>query len=148
MEFRVNQIDHVELTVPDRFAAAKWYQATLGLEIVSEFQFWSGNPSGPLMIGTQNANTKLALFEGNPQKSKLDGGFHLLAFSVDGEQFLQFLSRLEALQLLDSKGRPVTRNSAVNHQRAFSIYFCDPWGHQLEITTYDHEVVRQQLDGS
>jgi hypothetical protein len=33
----------------------------------------------------------------------------------------------------------------VDHDLAFSIYFCDPYGHRLEITTYEHEAVREGL---
>ena len=32
--FRVDQIDHVEVFVPDRREAARWYAETLGLEEV------------------------------------------------------------------------------------------------------------------
>lgn len=36
MTFRVEQIDHVELYVPDRYQAADWYHSVLGLEIVTD----------------------------------------------------------------------------------------------------------------
>ncbi len=64
--FRVSQIDHVELFVPDRHEAADWYGRVLGLRIV----------------------------------------------------------------------------------RRFSIYFCDPYGHWLELTTYDHEETRRELESA
>ena len=32
-EFSVDQIDHVELFVPDRYEAAKWYDEILGIKI-------------------------------------------------------------------------------------------------------------------
>jgi hypothetical protein len=34
---------------------------------------------------------------------------------------------------------------AVDHGLAFSIYFCDPYGNRLEVTTYDHAHVRERL---
>lgn len=34
--FKVLQIDHVELFVPDRYEAARWYERVLGLEPVPE----------------------------------------------------------------------------------------------------------------
>lgn len=37
--FKVQQIDHVELFVPDRYEAAKGYEQILGLEIIPEFEF-------------------------------------------------------------------------------------------------------------
>lgn len=52
--FRVLQIDHVELFVPDRHEAAEWYRRTLGLEIVPGYQDWAADPGGPLMISSDN----------------------------------------------------------------------------------------------
>jgi catechol 2,3-dioxygenase-like lactoylglutathione lyase family enzyme len=94
------------------------------------------------MISSDGGNTKLALFEGLPQARRPTAGFHLVAFRVDGPRFLEFLERLDALDLTDQLGQPVTRDGAVDHQQAFSLYFCDPYGHRLELTTYDAEEVR------
>lgn len=145
MKFRVAQIDHVELTVPDRFAAADWYQRILGLEVVPQYREWSDDPRGPLMVATPEGQTKLALFEGEPQGSQRNRGFHLVAFRVTGEEFLEFVASTEDLPLLDRHGTPVTASSVVDHRLAFSIYFCDPWKNELEITTYDVELVRDRL---
>ena len=146
LSFRVDQIDHAELTVPDRFFAADWYDRVLGLEILPEFRFWADDPRGPLMIGTANAETKLALFEGKPSGSKPSIGFHLLAFRVSGSGFLNFVSQLNQLQLRNADGKTVRPEDVVDHQLAFSIYFCDPWGHELELTTYDFQIVRDSLE--
>jgi hypothetical protein len=32
-----------------------------------------------------------------------------------------------------------------DHGQAFSVYFGDPWGHRLEVTTYDAGYVRERL---
>ena len=88
--FRVLQIDHVELFVPDRHAAAGWYQRILGLDVVPAYQ-----------VGD--------------------------------------------LQLKDSGGSPVTLDSVVDHEKAYSIYFCDPYGHHLELTAYECEPIRAAL---
>jgi catechol 2,3-dioxygenase-like lactoylglutathione lyase family enzyme len=140
--FRVLQIDHVELLVPERYEAARWYQHTLGLEILPGFEDWAADRRGPLMISSDDGNTKLALFEGRPKPSAKSVGFHLLAFRVDADGFIAFLRRLPELQLTDDRDRLVTSGSVVDHDRAFSIYFVDPWGNRLELTTYDHEPVR------
>ncbi len=145
MKFRVDQIDHAELTVPNRTEAAKWYEAILGLEVLPEFQFWSDDTNGPLMIGTASGGTKLALFQGCPLGSERAVGFHLVAFRVSGEAFLTFHSQIESLRLVDSNGLFVHRNHWKDHTKAISIYFSDPWGNQLELTTYDHETVRSAL---
>jgi hypothetical protein len=52
--------------------------------------------------------------------------------------FLTFLVRAEQLGLKDGE-LPV---QVVDHETAFSAYFADPYGHRLEVTTYDHEDVR------
>jgi catechol 2,3-dioxygenase-like lactoylglutathione lyase family enzyme len=140
--FRILQIDHVELFVPDRHEAARWYQRVLGLETLSEYQHWAADPRGPLMISSDGGRTKLALFEGPGQAVGSTSGFHLVAFRVDGDGFIRFLQRLDDLQLKDHRDRYVTSDSAIDHEKAFSVYFCDPYGHRLEVTTYDHEAVQ------
>ena len=144
-DFQVDQIDHVELFVPDRHAAAEWYHRVLGLEIVDQFRFWAESSGGPLMISTPNGNTKFALFEGSPKGSKREVGFHLVAFRVNGKAFAKFLHRLPELNLIDWQGRVVTADLVSDHTKAFSIYFCDPYGHHLELTTYDYDVAKETL---
>jgi catechol 2,3-dioxygenase-like lactoylglutathione lyase family enzyme len=135
--FRVEQIDHVELFVPDRRAAAAWYQRVLGLSIIPEHESWALHPRGPLMISSDGGSTKLALFEGQPQGARETVGFHRVAFRVGADNFTRFIARLPDLNLVDHQGQPVTGESVVDHTGARSIYFCDPFGHRLELTTYD-----------
>ena len=97
------------------------------------------------MISSDDANTKLALFKGEPQGSRETSGLHLVAFRVNASGFVRFLERLAELNLVDHRGRIVTPRLAVDHDQAFSIYFCDPYGHRLEVTTYDHEETRRAL---
>jgi catechol 2,3-dioxygenase-like lactoylglutathione lyase family enzyme len=144
-DFRVLQIDHVELFVPDRHEAARWYRQALGLEIVEAYRHWAEDPRGPLMISSDGGSTKLALFEGTPQGARATAGFHLVAFRVDAAGFVDFLRRVEDLGLNDHRGRPVASHSWVDHDKAYSIYFSDPYGHRLEITTYDYDAARGAL---
>jgi catechol 2,3-dioxygenase-like lactoylglutathione lyase family enzyme len=146
-EFRVDQIDHVELFVPDRYRAAEWYRQVLGLKILPDSEHWAEDPGGPLMISSDSGRTKLALFAGTPQGRRETAGFHRVAFSVRAEGFARFLGRLPALQLVDHAGQPVTADRAVDHEAAYSIYFCDPFGHRLELTTYDYERTKALLRG-
>jgi catechol 2,3-dioxygenase-like lactoylglutathione lyase family enzyme len=143
--FRVSQIDHVELFVPDRYEAAAWYKRTLGLDIVPGYQQWATDPRGPLMISSDDGSTKLALFEGQPQESSPTSGWHLVAFRVNAYGFMDFMKHLADHPLIDHQRRAVTFDSIVDHDQAYSVYFSDPYGHRLELTTYDYEATRAAL---
>jgi catechol 2,3-dioxygenase-like lactoylglutathione lyase family enzyme len=135
--FRVLQIDHVELFVPDRYEAARWYERVLGLRIVPGYESWAVG-GGPLMISSDEGSTKLALFEGQPSPAPKTAAFGRVAFRVTARGFEEFLRRLPELDLTDSRHQPLTRKSVVDHQQSYSIYFSDPFGHLLEITTYEY----------
>ena len=141
----VLQIDHVEVFVPDRHAAADWYERTLGLCVVPEYQHWATNPNGPLMISSDGGSTKLALFAGQPQAGQTITGWVLVAFRVDSIGFMEFIERLQDLRITDSSGRAVTCESVSNHKQSYSVYFCDPYGNGLELTTYEYESTRKRL---
>lgn len=145
-DFTVEQIDHVELFVTTRYEAAKWYREILGLKVVEKYKHWAKDPRGPLMISSDNGSTKLALFTGTAQNSSKEGGIRLIAFRVGGSDFLRFLKRCDSeLELYDYNHDRVTSASLVDHNQAFSLYFNDPYGHRLEITTYEHEYVKKKL---
>ena len=57
---------------------------------------------------------------------------------MNAGDFCRFLDRLGSLQLLDQQGRAVTAAAVKDHDGAYSLYFCDPYGHRLELTTYDY----------
>jgi catechol 2,3-dioxygenase-like lactoylglutathione lyase family enzyme len=130
-------VDHVELLVPDRFSAAEWYRDVLGITSTRENEKWArDNPEGPLMISADGGKTSLALFKG-PTADTSKNGFRRLAFKVSGDEFLAFLKfgeehGLEPLRVID-------------HESRISVYFSDPFGHALELTTYDHKHVRSSL---
>jgi len=143
--YRVQQLDHVELFVPDRYEAARWYEEVLGLTILQEYEYWAEDPSGPLMISSDGGNTKLALFE-NAELSELRGAYDQVAFRTSGPGFLAFMGRVaEQLELYGQEGRRLSHNSVRDHHGAYSLQFMDPWGHRLEVTTYECEYVRARL---
>ena len=146
--FRVSQIDHVELFVSDRHEAATWYERVLGLAVLPAYEDWATDPHGPLMISSDDGNTKLALFEGHPHGSSDTAGFQLVAFRVPGSAFVEFLRRLSEVPVSDGKGDRLTPAAVVDHEKAYSIYFNDPYGHQLEVTTYEYDVTRRLLGDS
>ena len=72
-------------------------------------------------------------------------GFHLVAFRVSAVDFGSFLDKLPGLDLINHRGDPVTADLAADHSAAYSIYFCDPFGHRLELTTYEYEQAKAIL---
>ncbi len=141
--FRVQQIDHVEFFVPDQYEAAAPNSRVLGLEIVPEFQAWAAD--GPLMIATESGRTLLALFQGRPRGDRPTAGFHRVAFRVVGPGYLQFLARLADVTIDNRDGQRLTADQVGDHQKSWSIYFQDPYGHLLEVTTYDYDQVAATL---
>lgn len=139
-EFRVDQIDHLHVFVPDQYEAAAWYKEILGLEILPEYEDWA-TEGGPLTISSDGGNTGLALF----QRESGGGSNSTVAFRASGEGFLEFLARLEDHEVRDSSGKRVTIKDVVDHDKAFSIYFCDPYGSPYELTTYDYQRVGDRL---
>ena len=127
-------LDHVELYVPDRVSAAAWYARVLGCEPVAGAESWAADPDGPMMISPDGGRTKLALFTGEPQGNRAAGGFHRVAFRVSATEFLAFMARMAGLGVKEAR--------VVDHGGAWSVYFSDPSGHRLEVTTYEVEPVR------
>jgi len=136
---RVTRIDHVELFVPDRNAAAAWYARTLGLQVDPQFEHWAADPHGPLMIATAVAGTMLALFAGEPQGSRPAAGFYRVAFRVSRRDFEAFLVQVREKPVFGEEGEVVHELVVRVHGAAHSVYFRDPYGHRLEVTTYEVE---------
>lgn len=86
------------------------------------------------MISPDGGRTKLALFIGEVQGSRPIAGFHRVAFRVSATEFLAFTARMAGLGLKDAR--------VMNHGGVWSVYFSDPWGHRLAVTTYEVDPVR------
>jgi catechol 2,3-dioxygenase-like lactoylglutathione lyase family enzyme/heme-degrading monooxygenase HmoA len=132
-------IDHVELFVPDRAAAAEWYARVLACRPVPGTEAWAADPRGPLMVSADGGRTKLALFQAEPHNPPAPSAFHRVAFHLTGAEWLAFVARLPELGL-EENGTPAR---VVDHGGAWSAYFTDPQGHRLEVTTYDADSVRR-----
>jgi catechol 2,3-dioxygenase-like lactoylglutathione lyase family enzyme len=133
---RGTTIDHVELVVPDRHAAAAWYEDVLGLTIVPGTEHWARESGGPLMISGDGGRVCLALFEGKPTDATTRGGFRRVAFRVTGAEFVAFVEYGRQLGLTPMKVQ--------DHTTTISVYFKDPYGHDLEVTTWDVEEARAE----
>jgi catechol 2,3-dioxygenase-like lactoylglutathione lyase family enzyme len=140
-------IDHVAMSVHDVEAAANWYIDVLGFERRYE-GMWNGIP---VFIG--KGTTSIALFPvrsndesirqrtDSPWRTSLAavasakaasarGGVRVLhlAFRADRKNFLS------AQEELKQRG---IRFEFQDHEISHSIYFSNPDGHKLEITTYE-----------
>lgn len=126
--FTLEGIDHVALAVRDAHRSAAWYQDVLGLTRRYQ-EAWGDRP---IVVGA--GTTSLALFpvqgayEGGPEAPTGRSHLRHIAFRVDGANFQR---AQEAL-----RGRGITFESQ-DHAISRSIYFKDPDGYELEITTYD-----------
>lgn len=124
---RLEGLDHVALAVRDVRASAQWYCDILGLERYHEEE-WGDHPA---MVGV--GGTMIALFpvQGEaplPPPGKDVIAARHVAFRTDAAGFEE--ARLELI----GRGIELTFQ---DHGLAHSIYFRDPDGHELEITTYD-----------
>ena len=118
-------IDHVAMGVRDIERSAKWYIDVLGFERLHD-GMWNGVPT---FIG--KGNTGIALFPAN-QEPKTSAHREIrmlhLAFRAGRKNFR------DAQRELEKRGISFEFQ---DHEIAHSIYFRDPDGHPLEITTYD-----------
>lgn len=118
-------IDHVAMGVRDIERSAKWYIEVLGFQ-----RFYEGAWNGvPTFIG--KGNTGIALFPANHETEppeRRDIRMLHLAFRASRENFLA------AQRELKERG---IKFEFQDHEISHSIYFRDPDGHALEITTYD-----------
>src|SRR5437763_16381564 len=120
MGFVVEGIDHVALAVRDQKASEQWYREVLGLS--REFADEWGDTPVALMTG----GSGFALFRAPPADERQL--VRHVALRVDRANF-------EAAQE-DFRGRGISFEFQ-DHGAAHSIYFEDPDGLQLELTTYD-----------
>ncbi|HEX4637959.1 MAG TPA: VOC family protein [Chthoniobacterales bacterium] len=119
-------IDHVALSVRDVERAAKWYIDVLGFERRHE-EMWNGVP---VFVG--KGATALALFPAR-ERSTSSGApteIRMLHFAMRANR-KNFLAAQEEL-----KERGI-KFEFEDHEISHSIYFRDPDGHHLEITTYE-----------
>jgi catechol 2,3-dioxygenase-like lactoylglutathione lyase family enzyme len=118
VRFRVQGIDHVAIGVADQAASADFYRDVLGLERRHE-DAWGDFP-----MAMMAEHGGMAVF---PEDGRRNGFLHL-AFRVDRENF-----ELAQDELRDA-GIEFEKQ---HHDVAESIYFVDPDGNRLELTTYD-----------
>ena len=124
--FELEGLDHVALAVRDVERSADWYVEVLGFE--RRFPgMWGGVP-----VFVARGKTAIALF---PQRNadalpppRESAGILHLALRADRKNFAA------AQRELESRGIAF---HLTDHEVSHSIYFRDPDGIELEITTYE-----------
>jgi catechol 2,3-dioxygenase-like lactoylglutathione lyase family enzyme/quercetin dioxygenase-like cupin family protein len=125
-DFQIAGLDHIALAVRDPEVAARWYAEVLGLER-EHADVWG---SVPAFVSSGGSGLALFRVEGSPKPPPGRDvlGMRHLAFRADRANFLK------AQDILRARGLDVEFQDHVVSQ---SIYFKDPDGHEIEITTYD-----------
>jgi len=129
---RLEQIDHIALRCASPEVTKAWYVDTLGFEHVFPGQ-WSGVP-----IVLRLGPTYITLFprKENEPAPAVSQAWHL---ALRAATYADFQSAQTGLQ---AKGIPLQFR---DHEIAHSIYFSDPDGFLLEITTYDIPKDKKQM---
>jgi catechol 2,3-dioxygenase-like lactoylglutathione lyase family enzyme len=124
---KLEAIDHIALAVRDVEHAARWYIDVLGFERQHE-GMWNGIP---VFIGL--GATAIALFpteSATPKPANHAWNVTMLHFALRTDRANFLAARCE----LRTRG---IKFHSDDHGIARSIYFRDPDGHEIEITTYE-----------
>jgi catechol 2,3-dioxygenase-like lactoylglutathione lyase family enzyme len=122
MTFALQRLDHVSLNVGDRARSIAWYRDVLGLEQRNH----PTEDAEPVFMG--EFGRCVGLFQaqaGAPGRPYESVGLRHVAFTVDS---------LEQAQDRLREGGVDFRFE--DHGNAHSVYFRDPDGHVIELTTY------------
>jgi catechol 2,3-dioxygenase-like lactoylglutathione lyase family enzyme len=126
---KIRRLDHVAIPVTDIKRSVRWYQEVLGLERRYEKE-WGDYPA--MLCAGQDTCVALIFPPNSPpnegwEKGGRDPDRHI-AFNVAVEDFDETVEEIRA------RGIPFTYD---DHGISLSIYFFDPDGNWIEITTFD-----------
>jgi catechol 2,3-dioxygenase-like lactoylglutathione lyase family enzyme len=119
---RLQRLDHVSLNVTDRARSITWYRDVLGLPQLNQ----PTDDDEPVFLG--QPGLQFGLFQAqreSPARATESSGLRHVAIVVDD---------LDAAQERLRSHRVEFRYE--DHGNALSVYFADPDGHVLELTTY------------
>ena len=121
----LQRLDHVSLNVSDRRRSIAWYRDVLGLEQRGEPR----QDDWPVFMGEFGAC--VALFQAQvetPERQPESTGLRHVAFMVARDDLAR------AQERLDEHG---VEFRFEDHGNAHSVYFPDPDGNVIELTTYE-----------
>jgi len=120
----VTRLDHLVLTVRDMEATCRFYERTLGIEVIT---FGQGRHA--LRFGSQKINLHQAGREFEPKARRPTPGSADLCF-LTSVPLAQVIARLNACDVEIVEG-PVARTGATGP--ILSVYFRDPDGNLMEV---------------
>lgn len=121
---KVEGLDHIAIAAKDVQRSMEWYREVLGLERRHQ-EAW-----GDMPVMMCSGNTCVAIFhltDDNPAATSGPRVLHI-AFRADGKTFEQAQKNLRAREIVFEFS---------DHDIAHSIYFRDPDGYKIEITSYE-----------
>jgi glyoxylase I family protein len=119
---QLQRLDHVSLNVTDRAGAIAWYRDVLGLPQLNQ----PTEDDEPVFLG--QPGLQFGLFQAqreSPAREPESSGLRHVAIVVDDLDAAQERLRSYGVEFRYE-----------DHGNALSVYFSDPDGHVLEITTY------------
>jgi catechol-2,3-dioxygenase len=116
-------LDHFAVNVRDLAVSTKWYSDVLGFGILHKW-------NGVVMVG--RGNIKVGLFE-RPSAQAVDDQDNKIviahvAILIDGDKFDDALAEI--------KSKCIAIDGPEDTGIAYSFFFRDPDGHQIELTSY------------
>jgi glyoxylase I family protein len=119
---QLRRLDHVSLNVTDRARSIAWYRDVLGLRQLNE----PTEDDEPVFLG--EPGLQFGLFQAqreSPAREPESSGLRHVALVVDDLDAAQERLREHGVSF-----------NYEDHGNALSVYFRDPDGHVLELTTY------------
>ena len=100
---------------------------------------WAADAQGPLMVSPDGGGqTRLALFQGEPEDRRATAGFHRVAFRLTAPDWLAFVARL--ITWPPGNRRRCPRRGP---RRGVVGVFQRPARSPAQVTTYEAELVRR-----
>jgi catechol 2,3-dioxygenase-like lactoylglutathione lyase family enzyme len=144
--FEIEALDHVALAVSDVAESARWYCDVLGFKHAHE-GMWDGIP-----VFVAKGGAAIALFpirdrarsthlrQGSGGQASSSGGARLREATPPQARVLHFAMRADRKNFVAAQAELKRRKIEFDfedHEVSHSIYFRDPDGHKIEITTYE-----------
>jgi len=122
VHMELQRLDHVSLNVTDRARSIAWYRDVLGLPQLNQ----PTEDDEPVFLG--HPGLQFGLFQAqrqSPARESESSGLRHVALVVDDLDAAQERLRSHGVEFRYE-----------DHGNALSVYFGDPDGHVLELTTY------------